>query len=167
MTTQHNLTVPRRKNPLQVRLTARISSLRHSTNWSLRWMFPLADVFNLHTRIRFPNLHSTLLCTHSYRFLFPPNRLYWRPFLGMPSSICCSFFRRLIDSSSQLFWCDTRALRMVLQLVPFGHTPSSLAFWPSLGFETRCRGCPSYTAQSRVPAPSPFVCLADWWCSCA
>ena len=80
MTTQHNLTVPRRKNPLQVRLTARISSLRHSTNWSLRWMFPLADVFNLHTRIRFPNLHSTLLCTHSYRFLFPPNQLYWRPF---------------------------------------------------------------------------------------
>ena len=27
---------------------------------------------------------------------------------------------------------------------------------------TKCRGCPSYTAQSRVPAPSPFVCLADW-----
>ena len=25
-----------------------------------------------------------------------------------------------------------------------------------------CRGCPSYTAQSRVPVPSPFVCLADW-----
>ena len=30
MTTQHNSTVPHRKNPLQVRLTARISSLHHS-----------------------------------------------------------------------------------------------------------------------------------------
>ena len=28
-----------------------------------------------------------------------------------------------------------------------GYTPSSLAFWPSLGFETSCRGCSSYTAQ--------------------
>ena len=26
--------------------------------------------------------------------------------------------------------------------------------------------CPSYMAQSRVPAPSPFVCLTVWKCSC-
>ena len=38
--------------------------------------------------------------------------------LGMPSSICCSIFRRLIRFSSQLSWCDTRARRMVLRLVP-------------------------------------------------
>ena len=25
---------------------------------------------------------------------------------------------------------------------------------------------PSYTAQSHGPMPSPFVCLADWGCSC-
>ena len=37
---------------------------------------------------------------------------------------------------------------MVLWLVSLGYTPSLLAFWPSLGFKTRCRGCPSYTAQS-------------------
>ena len=30
-----------------------------------------------------------------------------------------------------------------------------------------CRGCSLYTAQSRVPMPSPFVCLTDWKCSCA
>ena len=82
MTTQHNLTVPRRKNPLQVRLTARISPLRHSTNWSLRWIFPLVDAFNLHTSSLFLNLHSTTLCTHSYRFPFPPNQLFWQPFWG-------------------------------------------------------------------------------------
>ena len=74
MITQHNPTVPRRSNLLQVRLTARILLLRHSQNWSLRWMFPLADALNLHTSILFPNQHSTLLCTRSYRFIFPPNR---------------------------------------------------------------------------------------------
>ena len=65
----------------------------------------------------------------------------------MPSSIQCSNFRRLIWSSSQLSWCNTRALRMVLRLVFLGYTPSSLAFCPLLGFETSCRGCSSYTAQ--------------------
>ena len=50
-------------------------------------------------------------------------------------------------SSSQQSWCNTRALRMVLRLVSLGYTPSSLAFWPSLSFETSCHGCPSYTAQ--------------------
>ena len=167
MTTQHNPTVPHRSNPLQVRVTARILLLRHSQSWSLHWMFPLADVLNLHTSIFFPTLHSTLLCTRSFHFIFPPNRLRWQPFLGMPSSIRCSSFRRLIWSSSQLSWCDTRALRMVLRLVSLGYTPSSLAFWPSLGFETSCRRCSSYTAQSCVPVPSPFVCLMDWECSCA
>ena len=80
MTTQHNLTVPRRKNPLQVRLTARISSLRHSTNWSLRWIFPLVDVFNLHTSSFFLNLHSTLFCTHSYRLCFHQTGYIGNPF---------------------------------------------------------------------------------------
>ena len=167
MTTQQNLTVPRRKNPLQVRLTTRISSLRHSTNWSLRWMFPLANVFNLHTRILFPNLHSILLCTRFRHSTMSPNRLRWQLFLGMPPSMHCPIFRRLIWSSSQLSWCNTRARKMVLRLVSLGYTPSSLTFWPSLGSETRYRGCPSYTAQSRGPMPSPFVCLADWGCSCA
>ena len=73
----------------------------------------------------------------------------------------------VVQSSSQLSWCDTRARRMVLRLVSLGYTPSSLAFWPSLGSKTSCRGCPSYTAQPRVPMPSPFVCLTDWGCSCA
>ena len=67
--------------------------------------------------------------------------------LGMPSSIRCSDFCWLIWSSSQQSWCDMHALRMVLLLVSLGYTPSSLAFWPSLGFETSCRGCSSYTAQ--------------------
>ena len=167
MTTQHNPTVLHRSNPLQVCLTARILLLRHSQIWSLHWMFPLAYILNLHTSSFFPNLHSILLCTRSYRSTMPPNRLRWQPFLGMPSSIRCSSFRRLIWSSSQLSWCDMRALRMILRLVSLGYTPSSLAFWPSLGSETSCRGCSSYTAQSRIPVPSPFVCLTDWECSCA
>ena len=80
ITTQHNPTVPRRSNPLQVHLTARFLPLRHSQNWSLQWMFPLADALYLHTSILFPNQHSTLLCTRSYHSRFPPNRLYWRSF---------------------------------------------------------------------------------------
>ena len=87
MTTQHNPTVPRRSNPLQIRVTARILPLRHSQIWSLHWMFPLVYVLNLHTSSFFPNLHSVLLCTRSYRSTMPPNRLQWQPFLGMPSSI--------------------------------------------------------------------------------
>ena len=130
-------------------------------------MFPLVDALNLHTSIFFPTLHFTLLCTRSYRSIFPPNRLCWQSFWGCRLQSDSSNFRRLIWSSSQLSWCDMRALRMVLQLVSFGYTPSSLAFWPSLSSETRCRRCSSYTAQSRVPVPSPFVCLTDWGCSYA
>ena len=151
MTTQHNLIVPRRKNPLQIHLTARISSLHYSTNWSpaldvsTRQCFQPSHKDSLSKFALYASLHTLL----SFSLSTKPAIL--ATLLGMPSSVCCSFFRRLIGSSSQLFWCDTRALRMVLRLVPFGHTPSSLTFWPSLGFETRCRGCPSYTAQSRVP----------------
>ena len=53
----------------------------------------------------------------------------------------------MIWSSSQQSWCDTLTRRMVLWLVSLGYTPSSLAFWPSLGSETSCRGCSSYMAQ--------------------
>ena len=167
MTTQHNSTVPHRKNPLQVRLTARILSLRHSKNlvtaldFSTRRRSQPSHKFVLSQSATYTPLRTVL----SFYNVTKPATMATRS--GMPSSIRCLSFRRLIWSSSQLSWCDTRARRMVLRLVSLGYTPSSLTFWPSLGFETRCRGCPSYTAQSRVPAPSPFVCLADWWCSCA
>ena len=161
MTTQHNLTVPCRKNPLQVRLTARISSLRHSTNWSLldfstRRCFQPSHTFALSQSALYASLHTVLSFSLSTKLAI------LAILLGMPSSICCSIFHRLIGSSSQLSWCDTCAHRMVLRLVSVGHTPSSLAFWPSLGSETSCRGCSLITAQSRVPMPSPYVCLADW-----
>ena len=53
----------------------------------------------------------------------------------------------VVKSSSQQSWCNTCALRIVFRLVFLGYTPSSLAFWPSLGSETSCRGCSLYTAQ--------------------
>ena len=167
MTMQHNSTVPRRKNPLHNYLTARISSLRHSKNlvtaldFSTRRRSRPSHKFVFSQFATYTPLHTVL---SSYNVTKPATMA---TLSGMPSSIRRSSFRRLIESSSQLSWCDTRARRMVLRLVSLGYTPSSLAFWPSLGFETRCRGCPSYTAQSRVPAPSPFVCLTVWKCSCA
>ena len=162
MTTQHNLIVPRRKKSA--------SSSSHCKNFVTASLDKLVTALDVSTpRCSQPSHKDSLSKSALYASLHTllSLSLSTKPailatLLGMPSSICCSFFRRLIGSSSQLFWCDTRALKMVLQLVPFGHTPSSLTFWPSLGFETRCHGCPSYTAQSRVPAPSPFVCLADW-----
>ena len=167
MTTQHNSTVPRRKNPLKVRLTARILSLRHSKN--------LVTALDFSTRRRSQPSHKFVFsqsATYTPLHTVPSFYNVTKPAMmatlsGMPSSIQRLVFRRLIGSSSQLSWCDTRVRRMVLWLVSLGYTPSSLAFWPSLGFETRCRGCHSYTAQSRVPAPSPFVCLTVWKCSCA
>ena len=43
-------------------------------------MFPLADAFNLHTRILFSIQHSTLFCTHSYRLYFHQTGYIGDPF---------------------------------------------------------------------------------------
>ena len=152
MTTPHNSAVPRRKNPLH--------SSSHCKNFVAASLDKLVTTLDVSNRRRSRPSHKFVLSQSAlYALLhtllssmFPPNRLYWQPFLGMPSSICFSIFRRLVRSSSQLSWCDTHARRMVLRLVPSATLPSSLAFWPSLDSETRCRGCPSYTAQSRVPS---------------
>ena len=167
MTTPHNSAVPRRKNPLHSSshcknfVAASLDKLVIALDFSTRRCFQPSHKFVLPQSALYASLDTLL----SFYNVTKPAIL--ATLLGMPSSICFSIFRRLVRSSSQLSWCDTRARRMVLRLVPSATLPSSLAFWPSLGSETRCRGCPSYTAQSRVPAPSPFVCLADWWCSCA
>ena len=134
-------------------VTAGYSLLRHSHNLPL---FNSSHCFEQDSTTRF---HSFYCCDHTTR-------------LGSASLLCPPFkwldmcLPPVVKSSSQQSWCDTHALRMVLRLVSLGYTPLSLAFWPLLGFETSCHGCSSYIAQSRIPVPSPFVCLTDWECSC-
>ena len=116
MNTQQNSTLPRRLIPLQTCVIARILVLRHSQNSVValdvstgRRSQPLRKFF----------LSNSTLYTPSHTFLsfkIPPNRLRWQPFLGMLSSKCCSIFRRLNRSSSQLSRGDTRAPVMVLRL---------------------------------------------------
>ena len=144
---QHNPILPRHSNPLQICVTARYLPLRHSQN--------LVTALDVSTRRRPQPSHKFVLFKFALYTPFLTVLSFYKStkpalmatLLGMPSSTRGSIFCRLIWSSSQQSWCDTRALGMVLLLVSLGYTPSSLAFWPSLGFETSCRGCSSYTAQ--------------------
>ena len=147
MSTQHNLILPRRSNPLQICVPARNLPLRHSQNLvtaldvSTRRCSQPLDKFFL---FKFALYTPFLTVLSFYKSTKPASMA---TLLGMPSLIQGLNFRRLIWSSSQQSWCNMRALRMVLRLVFLSYTPSSLSFWPSLGSETSCRGGSSFTAQ--------------------
>ena len=167
MTTPHNSAVPRRKNPLH--------SSSHCKNFCrcvTRQTGHCAGFFHSSMLSTFTQVRSFSICTLRFSAHTPIVFLFHQTgYTGNPFGD--AVFNLLLDLPpvGQVFLAAILVRYACTQdgspACSLGYTSFVAAFWPSLGSETRCRGCPSYTAQSRVPAPSPFVCLADWWCSCA
>ena len=153
MTTQHNPTVPRRSNPLQVYLTARILPLRHSQNLtnSTILFFVTRTIFHSSTRTTISSkfsLHTLLFLLRSHHSTsIGFTSLSTVKMVRHASSACCSIFLTAIlvryactqDGTPACFprlhsfvarFLAVARLRNQLSRVPFvyGTTPRPNAF---------------------------------------
>ena len=170
MTTQHNPTL---LHVVQIRF--KFVSLQEicccvtRKTWSLHWMFlhhsPM--LLNLHTSSFLSNLHSTLLCTRSCSFYNSTK----------PASMANPFGDAVFNTMLELLPVDLVFLAAIL--VRYACTQDGTpACFPRLhSFVARFLAIARLRNQlswvlfvhstTRVPVPSPFVCLTDWECSCA